>query len=95
MLRFLPPVNRAMTTLDRAFFQKTFPITAAHVFDQRNIKKVQDECKEDLLYEIPMVKTVTTEEDATGTKKILVKLKPEVRHDGMTISRLVLTFIYA
>lgn len=80
---FLPPVNRAMVSLDRSFFQKTIPITVAHVFDTRNIKRVQGECKEDLLTELPTMKSVVSDEDAEGRKRMLVKLKPSIRCDGM------------
>lgn len=90
MSRFLPPMNLAMTTLNRSLFQKTFPITAAHVFDEKNIGRVMEGCKEDLLRSgNAAVKIVIIEEGGEGckeegsTRKMLVRMKPTVKHDGM------------
>jgi tRNA (guanine37-N1)-methyltransferase len=38
---FRPPVNRAMCVLDRSFFRKTCPLSAATVFDNSNISRVR------------------------------------------------------
>ncbi|KAF4309805.1 putative tRNA methyltransferase trm5 protein [Botryosphaeria dothidea] len=38
---FRPPVNRAMRVLDRSFFQKTFPISAARVANNKDISLVR------------------------------------------------------
>jgi hypothetical protein len=38
---FRPPVNRAMRVLDRSFFRKTIPLSAATVFDNANIARVR------------------------------------------------------
>jgi tRNA (guanine37-N1)-methyltransferase len=38
---FRPPVNRAMRVLDRSFFCKTVPLSAATVFDSSNISRVR------------------------------------------------------
>lgn len=84
MSRFLPPVNLAMTTLDRSLFQKTFPITAAHVFDEKNIKKVLEGCKSDILRSgNATVRLVVTEQEEGSRKKVLVRMKPDVKHDGV------------
>lgn len=40
-LMFRPPVNRAMRVLDRSFFRKTIPLSAATVFDNSNIARVR------------------------------------------------------
>lgn len=40
---FAPPVNRAMKVLDRSFFQKTVPISAARVFNPRDISRCRKE----------------------------------------------------
>ncbi|KAL2814958.1 hypothetical protein BJX63DRAFT_420566 [Aspergillus granulosus] len=40
---FRPPVNRAMQVLDRSFFKKTFPISAATIFKPKDISKVRNE----------------------------------------------------
>lgn len=86
MSRFLPPVNLAMTTLNRSLFQKTFPITAAHVFDEKNIGRVMEECKKDLLRSgNATVKIVVMEgeKEERSRRKMLVRMKPTVKHDGM------------
>ncbi|KAL2000402.1 hypothetical protein VTN02DRAFT_3167 [Thermoascus thermophilus] len=40
---FRPPVNRAMRVLDRSFFRKTVPLSAATVFDNKNISRIRAE----------------------------------------------------
>ncbi|KAI5212504.1 hypothetical protein E4T38_00512 [Aureobasidium subglaciale] len=40
---FRPPVNRAMRVLDRSFFQKKIPISAARVVDNKTISKCRAE----------------------------------------------------
>lgn len=39
---FLPPVNRSMETLDRAFFRKTITITAAYIHNLKDIASTRD-----------------------------------------------------
>lgn len=80
---FLPPVNRAMRTLDRSFFAKTIPLAAAHIFDAKHITRFQKECAKDVL-RLPRTKTIITEADPAvpgGVRKLLL-LRPEVRVDG-------------
>ncbi|RPB17118.1 tRNA methyltransferase [Morchella conica CCBAS932] len=81
---FLPPVNRAMTTLDRSFFQKTVKITAAHVFDPKNVGRVQKECVEDIFKGSRSVKSVVSEVDSNGKRRMLVRLKPDVKHTDLS-----------
>src|SRR5690348_4701061 len=38
---FRPPVNRTMRVLDRSFFQKTVSLSAATVFDQKNLSSTR------------------------------------------------------
>ncbi|EED12288.1 tRNA (guanine) methyltransferase Trm5 [Talaromyces stipitatus ATCC 10500] len=38
---FRPPVNRAMRVLDRSFFKKTVPVSAATVLENKNISSVR------------------------------------------------------
>ncbi len=40
---FRPPIARGMKVLDRAFFKKTLPLTAARVFERKDISKVRSE----------------------------------------------------
>lgn len=41
---FRPPVNRAMRVLDRSFFHKRIPLSAARILNPRDITK----CRQDL-----------------------------------------------
>jgi tRNA (guanine37-N1)-methyltransferase len=71
-----------MRVLDRSFFKKTIPLTAARIFDDRNIARVQKECKNDTLrLKLPMAPRLREDPDMGGRKLLL--LKPEVKHDGM------------
>lgn len=81
MSAFLPPVNRAMLTLDRAFFKKAIPLAAAHIFDSKNITRFQKECAKDVL-RLPRTKTLVTEVDANGQERKLLLLRPGVKADG-------------
>jgi tRNA (guanine37-N1)-methyltransferase len=38
---FRCPINRSMKTLDRSLFQKTIPLKAARIFDNKNISRVR------------------------------------------------------
>lgn len=78
---FLPPVNRAMRTLDRAFFKRTIPLVAAHVFDSKNIGRFQKECAKDIL-RLLRTKTIVEEKDAQGGVIKLLLLRPGVKIDG-------------
>ncbi|KAI5846561.1 guanine(37)-N1-methyltransferase [Morchella snyderi] len=82
---FLPPVNRAMRTLDRSFFAKAIPLAAAHIFDAKNITHFQKECARDVL-RLPRTKTIITEADpaAPGGVRKLLLLRPEVRVDDLS-----------
>jgi tRNA (guanine37-N1)-methyltransferase len=40
---FAPPVNRAMKVLDRSFFQKTVPTSAARIFNPKDISRCRNE----------------------------------------------------
>ncbi|KAG0129338.1 guanine(37)-N1-methyltransferase [Tuber indicum] len=83
---FLPPINRAMRTLDPSFFQKTIPLTAAHVLDGRNIPRVTKECARDLL-RVPRLRSVITQKDDMGVERKLLLLRPEVKHDDLSTAQ--------
>lgn len=38
-----PPINRSMRQLDRAFFRKTIPLSAAAIYDNRNISMIRQQ----------------------------------------------------
>jgi tRNA (guanine37-N1)-methyltransferase len=76
---FLPPVNRAMKVLDRSFFQKKIPLSAARIFRPKDISRVRKECASDLL----RVKRVELmPEDPENKARKLLLLWPKVKADG-------------
>lgn len=83
---FRPPINRAMRVLDKAFFRKEYPTSAAKVFDMKSISRVQKEFvkSKDLLNirAVFPVQPVPTEESFSGAQKCIL-LRPQVKHDGM------------
>lgn len=85
MLR--PPINRAMKTLDRAFFRKTAPISAARIFVNQNLSA----CRSELLRSgstieaervVPIIPDPDQELARLGRKCIL--LRSDIKHDGKT-----------
>ena len=76
---FLPPINRAMTVLDRSFFQKTVPITAARIHDPKSISRIRKECAPDLLRVRRM--ELMPADPANPGKKLML-LRPDVKADG-------------
>lgn len=82
---FRPPVNRAMRVLDRSFFQKKIPASAARVVDNKTISKCRSELfrANDVLrlerYQI--VRPDPNEADAKAGKKCIL-LRPQVDDKG-------------
>lgn len=80
MLR--PPVNRAMRVLDRSFFKKTLPLSAATVFKNSDISKVRGALhKSQDLLEAPRLNTIREVKVDDAVKKCLL-LRDGVKHDG-------------
>ncbi|KAF2270654.1 hypothetical protein CC78DRAFT_611534 [Lojkania enalia] len=81
---FAPPVNRAMKVLDRSFFQKTVPTSAARIFSQRDISRCRnelDKSKDTLgLNRIQPIRPDPNEERAKAGGKCII-LRPEVLHN--------------
>lgn len=82
---FRPPINRAMKTLDRAFFQKTIPTSAARILNTRDIsvcRKELESSKDTLLqHHIAPIRPDPVEEVARAGGKCIL-LRPEIKHDG-------------
>lgn len=82
---FAPPVNRAMKVLDRSFFQKTIPTSAARIFNPKDISRCRKEltAAKDTLPN-NRVDPIRADPDADkaqqGVKCLL--LRPEVVHTG-------------
>jgi hypothetical protein len=81
---FLPPINRNMHELDRSFFRKTILLSAATIFEKRDIAKVRAELVRsgDILL-IDGIKVTRDDETTPGQKCML--LKPAVDATGMLI----------
>lgn len=79
---FRPPVNRAMRALDRSFFKKTLPLSAATVFKNSDISKVRGALsKSQELLEAPRLNVIREVKVDEAVKKCLL-LKDGVKHDG-------------
>ncbi|CAG7961672.1 unnamed protein product [Penicillium salamii] len=72
---FRPPVNRAMRTLDRSFFRKTIPLSAARVFKASDISNVRKALAKSDLLVLPRVNSVreVKEQDGSVLKALLLK----------------------
>lgn len=79
---FRPPINRAMRTLDRSFFQTTVSLSAARVRDNFNISKYRSELGP-LLLNLERVSSVRSVRDAGGVEGKALLLRPGVRVDGV------------
>ena len=82
---FRPPVNRAMRALDRSFFRKSVPLSAATVRDNRQISKYRTELGHDVL-RLERVPAVRSVRDAEGREVKALLLRPEVKPDGNSAS---------
>lgn len=85
---FRPPINRFMKVLDRSFFHKTIPISAAKVNDKKQISKLRVDLKHDILHldRLQVIRSIPGSEPGAG-KALL--LKPEIVAEGS-----ILDFIY-
>ncbi|KAH8732692.1 Met-10+ like-protein-domain-containing protein [Phaeosphaeriaceae sp. PMI808] len=79
-----PPVNRAMKVLDRSFFQKTIPTSAARIFNNKDISRCRKEltASRDTLpnNRVDPIRPDTDSERAQKGGKCLI-LRPEVVHN--------------
>jgi tRNA (guanine37-N1)-methyltransferase len=86
---FAPPVNRAMKVLDRSFFQRTVPASAARIFKPQDIARCRKELQlsRDTLpnNRVLPVRPDPDAERAQKGGKCLV-LKPEIVHNGKPAS---------
>lgn len=82
--RFLPPVNRAMRTLDRTFFKKMVPVTAARVLDATLLHTIKEKVLKDLIpFERFNQRYVFNSRLDVETPLLI--LRPEVKYDGMEV----------
>lgn len=80
---FRPPVNRAMRTLDRSFFRKTVPISAATVYKNAEISRVRKDLtvSRDMLV-LPRLNVVREIQDQDGVQRKAILLREDLKHDG-------------
>ena len=87
---FAPPVNRAMKVLDRSFFQKTIPTSAARIFNPKDISRCRKEltASKDTMptNRIDPIRADPDLERAIKGSKCLL-LRPEVLHTGESHTR--------
>lgn len=80
---FRPPANRAMRTLDRSFFRRTVPISAAKVFQNSEISKVRKELvnSHDILAQ-PRLSSVQDLKEPDGVARKALLLREDLKYDG-------------
>ncbi|RDW86662.1 tRNA (guanine) methyltransferase [Aspergillus mulundensis] len=78
---YRPPVNRAMRVLDRSFFKKTVPLSAATIFKNSDISMVRSSLQKskDIL-NLPRLSTIQDVKKDDVVKKCLL-LKEEIKYD--------------
>ena len=71
---FLPPINRSMQTLDKAFFHKVIPLAAASISDVRQITNIRKELDHsgDIL-KISQLRHLREDDSTPGAKCILLR----------------------
>ncbi|THC96934.1 hypothetical protein EYZ11_003595 [Aspergillus tanneri] len=78
---FRPPVNRAMRVLDRSFFRKTVPLSAATVFKNSDISRVRGALqKSQELLDVPKMNVIREVKVDDAVKKCLL-LNERVKYD--------------
>lgn len=78
---FGPPINRAMRFLDRSFFKKTIPLSAAKIRDNKHISKYRTELSRELL-KLDRMPAVRFVRDSEGQEAKGLLLRPEIKTDG-------------
>lgn len=79
---FRPPVNRAMRTLDRSFFRKTIPLSAARVFKPSDISKVRKDLLNNDLLVLPRISSIREVKEQDGSVLKALLLRENVKVDG-------------
>lgn len=77
---FKPPINRAMRALDRSFFHKRIPLAAARVLKNKNIAKLRNELKDELL---KLERTSAIQQDSVRKDVKVFPLQPGIRPDSL------------
>ncbi|KAL2860788.1 uncharacterized protein BJX67DRAFT_375800 [Aspergillus lucknowensis] len=81
---FRPPVNRAMRVLDRSFFRKTIPLSAATVFKPSDISSVRSQLmKSQDTLALPRLDAIKEVKRDDVVRKCLL-LREGIKHDDTT-----------
>lgn len=81
-----PPVNRAMRTLDRSFFRRSVPLSAARIFKLSDITNVRKELakSQDLLV-LPRISGIRELKGQDGEVWKALLLREDLKADGRFI----------
>ena len=91
---FRPPVNRAMRVLDRSFFRKTFPISAATVFKNSEISKTRQELvKSNDLLVIPKLNSIREVKESDDVVRKCLLLREDIKHNGRSLLDVAWSFV--
>lgn len=83
---FRPPINRTMRVLDRSFFRKTVPLSAATIYKASDIANVRRELmKSKDMLALPRLAAIREVKDAEGEMRRGVLLREGIKVDGMDI----------
>lgn len=81
---FRPPVNRTMRTLDRSFFRKTIPLSAAAIYKKSDISSTRSELvKSRDLLAVPRLDSIREMKESDGLVRKCLLLRQDVKHDGL------------
>lgn len=81
---FRPPIARGMRVLDRALFQRTIPLKAARIFENKNISKIRSELERaKLALDQDRIAKVHADPEPVRAKlgKKCILLRPQVKHE--------------
>lgn len=76
---FRPPVNHAMRSLDRSFFQKSVSLAAAKVYDIKRISELRSSLSKELLKQ-DRISPITRDSSDKNAKSLL--LRPDIAAEG-------------
>jgi tRNA (guanine37-N1)-methyltransferase len=80
---FRPPINRAMRTLDRSFFRRKVPLSAARIFKASDIAKIRKELtKSKDVLNVPRLSAVRHIEGQDGSSLKALLLREDFKADG-------------
>lgn len=80
---FRPPINRAMRTLDRSFFRRSVPLSAARIFKASDISKIRKELtKSNDVLSVPRLNAIRQVEGQDGSSLKALLLREDLKADG-------------